>query len=104
MRSAPILCVIAVTAAPLPAQVATSPRAQHAAADVRVLADDSLAGRKTCQPGNQAAADWLARQLRDAGVHPYGDGSSYHEAWTVGNTSGTREAGIAGCRTANVVG
>src|SRR5438477_3633660 len=103
MRIAPILSVIAVTAAPLPAQVATSPRARHVAADIRVLADDSLAGRKTCQPGNQAAAIWLAHQLREAGVRPLGDSSSYMEAWTVGNTSGTREAGIAGCRTANVV-
>jgi hypothetical protein len=103
MRIVYSLGVIAVTVSPLPAQVATTPRARHVAADVRFLASDSLMGRKTCQPGNVKAAAWLAAQLRGIGTRAAGDSSAYLEAWTAGNTSGTREAGIAGCHSANVV-
>ncbi len=104
MRCLYMLPVIAVTALPLAAQTATTPRALRVADDVRFLASDSLEGRKTCQNGNQVAAAWLARQLQQIGARPEGDSAGYLESWTAGNTSGTREAGIAGCRTANVVG
>ncbi len=98
------LFLIVVTALPLAAQNATTPRARQVAADVRVLAADSLGGRKTCQPGNVAAAAYLGRALARIGARPAGDGAGFAEAWTTGSTSGTREAGIADCRTANVVG
>src|SRR5690242_12046185 len=103
MKSAPFILVTLVTVAPLMAQTATSPRAQRVADDVRFLASDSLMGRKTCQPGNETAAAWLARSLRGTGAQPYGDNGSYAEGWTAGNSSGTRESGIAGCHTANVI-
>src|SRR6185436_345231 len=59
---------------------------------------------KTCQPGNAAAARYIGRALMQAGARPFGDGTGFDETWTVGNTSGTREAGIADCHTANVIG
>jgi hypothetical protein len=37
---------------------------------VRLLAADSLEGRRTGSPGNDAAANWLASQLLAAGVQP----------------------------------
>jgi hypothetical protein len=104
MRYLRVLPLIALTTLPLAAQTATTPRARRVADDVRVLAADSLGGRKTCQPGNEKAADYIIRVLRQAGARPFGDSTGFLEGWTAGNTSGTREAGIAGCRTANVVG
>ncbi len=104
MKYIPALMVMAVTPAVAVAQIATTPRARTVSADVRVLAADSLGGRKTCQPGNAAAARYISARLRTAGVRPYGDASAFTEDWTAGNTSGTREAGIAGCQTANVIG
>jgi hypothetical protein len=98
------LPVIAVTTIPLMAQNATTPRARRVAADVSALADDSMGGRKTCQPGNVAAAAYIGRALARIGARPFGDDGGFTEAWTAGSTSGTREAGIADCRTANVLG
>ena len=103
MRSLHILGVILVTAAPLMAQNATTPRARTVLADVQVLAADSLAGRKTCQPGNESAVRYVAGQLRATRAQPAGDSGTFFQRWTVGNTSGTRQSGIAGCTTTNVL-
>ncbi len=103
MRILHSMCVIFVTVAPLSAQVATSPEARRVAEDVRFLASDSLGGRKTCQSGNQQAAAFLATRLRTLGLTPAGDSGSFLQYWTAGSTAGNREAGIAGCRTANVL-
>jgi hypothetical protein len=94
---------MAVTVGPLAAQTASSPRARHIAEDVRFLASDSLMGRKTCSPQNTAAAAALARELQALGLQPAGDSGTFLQHWTVGNTSGTREAGVAGCNTQNVI-
>jgi hypothetical protein len=104
MRPLTILAVMAVTAAPAAAQTATSPRARAIAEDVRFLASDSLQGRKTCSAQNNAAAAYLARALRAEGLEPRGDSGTFLQHWAVGNTSGSREAGVAGCNTQNVVG
>jgi hypothetical protein len=72
--------------------------------EVRFLASDSLQGRKTCERGNVMAAQQIAATLRSSGLSPGGDSSTFFQNWQVGNTSGTREAGIAGCNTMNVVG
>ena len=97
-----VVSVISVSSVAL-AQTATTPRARAIAANVAFLASDSLGGRKTCQPGNAAAAAYLARELQRTGARPAGDSSGYLQHWTTGNTSGTREAGIANCATMNVV-
>jgi len=104
MRPLYTVLVMAVTVAPLAAQTATTDRARRVANDVRVLADDSLQGRKLCQPGNTSAARFLAVQLQAAGTRPAGDSGGYFEHWSVGSTTGTREAGVAGCAAENVVG
>jgi hypothetical protein len=40
------------------------------------------------------------RRLR---LRPMGDSGTWFQNWTVGNTTGTRQAGIAGCQTRNVI-
>jgi hypothetical protein len=103
MRILTLLLVTAVTG-PLAAQTVTSPRARRLADEVRFLASDSLRGRKTCEAGNIMAAQQIAATLRASGLAPGGDSGTFFQNWQVGNTSGTREAGIAGCNTLNVVG
>ncbi len=97
------LIALAIPLAALPAQTATTPRAQRILADVRYLASDSLGGRFTGTPGNDSAAAYLARRFRQLGIAPGGDDGGYLQHWTVGNTSGTREAGVDGRATENVV-
>ena len=104
MKKCLLLTVTSVTlAASLAAQTATTPRARKIADDVRYLASDALQGRKVCSPGNDSAAAYIGRQLRQLHLTPQGDSGTWYENWTVGNTSGTRQARIAGCAARNVV-
>jgi len=99
-----LLVVTGVTiAAPLAAQTASSDRARHVATDVRTLASDAWTGRKVCTPGNDSAAAYIATELRRLRLRPMGDSGTWFQHWTAGNTTGTREAGIAGCATRNIV-
>jgi hypothetical protein len=98
-----LLLALALAAAPLAAQSATSTRARHIADDVRYLASDALMGRKTGEPGNDSAAAYLARELRRLRLRPAGDSGTYLQHWTAGSSSGTRQAGIAGRAAENVV-
>ncbi|MDP3773556.1 MAG: M20/M25/M40 family metallo-hydrolase [Gemmatimonadales bacterium] len=105
MKTTPLLALaLALPLAPLDAQTATTPRAQRILSDIRYLASDSLGGRYTGSPGNDSAAAYLARRFRQIGLAPGGDGGTYLQAWTVGNTTGTRQAGVDGRATKNVVG
>jgi hypothetical protein len=104
MTKSLFLVVTAVTfAAPLAAQTASSDRARRVADDVRALASDAWTGRKVCTPGNDSAAAFIAAELQRLRLRPMGDSSTWYQRWTVGNTTGTRQAGIAGCQTRNVV-
>jgi len=99
-----LLTVTAVTiAAPLAAQTASSDRARRVADDVRILASDAWTGRKVCTPGNDSAAAYIAAELQRLRLRPMGDSGTWYQHWTIGNTTGTRQAGIAGCRTRNIV-
>ncbi len=99
-----LLAVMAVTiAAPLAAQTASSDRARRVAQDVRALAADAWTGRKVCTPGNDSAAAFIAAELARLRLTPMGDSGSWYQAWTVGNTTASRQAGIAGCATRNVI-
>jgi hypothetical protein len=80
-----------------------SPRAQRILADIRYLADDALGGRLTGSPGNDSAAAYIARELTRLGLRPGGDSGTYFQRWTAGNTTATREAGVANSATANVI-
>jgi hypothetical protein len=107
MRTSSTLLTVSIglgLVAPLAAQTAGTPRAARVAAEVRWLADDAREGRATCSPGAAAAAEWLAARLAEAGWLPAGDGGGWLQRWTAGRTAAAREAGLAGCRTMNVVG
>ncbi len=103
-----LAAVLALGAAALPAQTPTAPatHSREAAAilrDIRYLASDSLDGRLTGSPGNDSAAAYLARRLARLGLTPGGDDGTFLQHWVVNPTSGTREAGVAGRATENVV-
>jgi hypothetical protein len=99
-----LAAVTGVTIAlPLAAQTASTDRARRVATDVRTLAADAWTGRKVCTPGNDSAAAWIAAELRRLRLQPLGDSGTVFQHWTVGNTSGSRQAGIAGCTTRNIV-
>jgi len=103
MRWVPLLPVMAVTlAAQLPAQTDRA-RERRVQDDVNYLASDALRGRRTCTAENDSAAVWLGRRLRSVRAEPAADSGGYLQRWVTGNTSGTRQAGIAECPTANVV-
>ena len=72
--------------------------------DIRYLASDALAGRLTGSPGNDSAAAYIARRFQELHLEPGGDDGSWLQHWTVGSTVATREAGVAGRPTENVVG
>jgi hypothetical protein len=98
------LVVTAITTvAPLNAQTATTDRARRVAADVQTLAADAWTGRKVCTPGNDSAAAFIAAELARLRLTPMGDSNTWYQHWTVGNTTGSRQAGITGCATRNVV-
>ena len=48
-------------------------------ADVKYLASDALEGRGTGTKGCELAADYIAKQFKDAGVEPAGDNGSYFQ-------------------------
>jgi Peptidase family M28/PDZ domain len=101
-----LTAALALGATRLPAQTAPATHSRQAAADlneIRHLASDALDGRLTGSPGNDSAAAYLARQFRALGLRPGGDQGTYLQHWTVNPTSGTREAGVAGRATQNVV-
>jgi hypothetical protein len=105
-RSHAIAVACLLGAASLHAQnpvAATDPHAAQIQNDIRYLASDALAGRLTGSPGNDSAAAYLGRRFRQLGLEPGGDSGTFLQHWSVNPTSGTREAGVAGAPTQNVV-
>ncbi len=51
--------------------------------DAGVLAADLMEGRLTGTPGQGAAAAYVVRSLRQAGVAPFGDDAGYYQHYTV---------------------
>ena len=51
--------------------------------DVGFLADDARSGRATGTPGFDAAAEYIAKTLRDLGIKPAGDSGTYFQHYTV---------------------
>ena len=106
IRTLPVVAALALVVSALPAQTAPATHSRYAAAilnDIRYLASDSLDGRLTGSPQNDAAAAYLARRFRSLGLKPGGDGGGFLQHWTVNSTSTTREAGVADRATENVV-
>jgi hypothetical protein len=51
--------------------------------DITYLASDELAGRGTPSPGQDLAAAYVEKPLRDAGIRPFGDHGTYRQHYTV---------------------
>ena len=51
--------------------------------DITYLASDELAGRGTPSPGQDLAAAYVEKALRDAGIRPFGDNGTYRQHYTV---------------------
>ena len=47
-------------------------------AHVEVLAADAMEGRAVGRPGNDRAAEYIVKQLKEAGLKPAGDGGDFH--------------------------
>jgi hypothetical protein len=77
------LCVLLTTslcAQTIPQRIASHLRAEDLKADVAFLASDTLQGRATPSPGLDAAAEYIASQMRKAGLEPVGDDGYFQTA------------------------
>jgi Zn-dependent M28 family amino/carboxypeptidase len=76
-------CVVAMAATvPLWPTKVRAPNAmdgERIRAHVRYLASDALEGRGMGQAGSDLAADYIAKQLKEFGVKPAGDGGTYFQ-------------------------
>jgi hypothetical protein len=61
-------------------RIASDLRAENFKADVAFLASDTLQGRATPSPGLDAAAEYIASQMRKAGLEPVGDDGYFQTA------------------------
>jgi Peptidase family M28 len=61
-------------------RIRTSIRAENLKADVAFLASDTLQGRATPSAGLEAAAEYIASQMRKAGLEPAGDDGYFQTA------------------------
>ena len=48
---------------------------------IGILAADDMEGRAVGQPGNDRAAEYIVKQLKEAGLKPAGDGAGYHQTF-----------------------
>jgi aminopeptidase YwaD len=90
LAAAAALGVGGVGAAPPPAKQTANPRilAAEILADVKYLASPELEGRRPGSPGNDLAADYIARRFRAAGVKPAGEAGTYFQRFSVINGVG----------------
>ena len=51
--------------------------------DITYLASDELAGRGTPSPGQDLAAAYVEKALREAGIRPFGDNGTYRQHYVV---------------------
>jgi Zn-dependent M28 family amino/carboxypeptidase len=54
-------------------------QAERIRADVKYLSSDALEGRGTGTKGGELAADYIAKQFKEAGLEPAGDNGSYFQ-------------------------
>lgn len=64
----------------LPVAAQHAPDAARLIADVAWLADDARAGRRSGEPGNDAAAEWIATRFAALGLEPAGEGGTFFQA------------------------
>ena len=97
-RTARVVLVLALAAAPLPPLAAQTARARDGArtrraaesitaADVRrdigVIADDSMLGRATPSPQLEEVAAWIASRFAAAGLAPAGDSGGFLQRYAI---------------------
>src|SRR5262245_13873120 len=51
--------------------------------DITYLASDALAGRGTPSPGQDLAAAYVEKTLRETGIRPFGDNGTYRQHYVV---------------------
>jgi hypothetical protein len=59
---------------------ATKFDASRVLADIRALASPEMQGRETGTPGAKLAADYIAKQMKDAGLYPAGENDTFFQA------------------------
>jgi hypothetical protein len=64
-------------------------KAEDLKALLDVLASNEMQGRETGQPGQRKAADFIAKQFKDAGFEPVGDRNTYFQQILLANNSWT---------------
>jgi hypothetical protein len=89
LRIAQLLALATITAAPLAAQdgprthaarpTAGPIRVEDARTRLYVLADDSMKGRQSGERGNVMATEFIAAELRRAGLEPMGDNGTFFQ-------------------------
>jgi hypothetical protein len=82
--------VSAVTLAATPTDAASDERflarGERSWADVRILADDAMEGRRAGTPGHRRAAEYVAKEFEKAGLTPGGDGGWFQDVNLVSRT------------------
>src|SRR5215469_17159961 len=79
--SSGILCLATCAfAQPVAERITSHIRSEDLKADVAFLASDTLQGRDTPSPGLDAAAEYIASQMRKAGLEPVGDDGYFQTA------------------------
>jgi Peptidase family M28 len=61
-------------------------RGEKSWADVRVLADDAMEGRRAGTPGHRRAAEYVAREFEKAGLKPGGDAGWFQDVNLISRT------------------
>ncbi len=71
------LCAHTAGAAPGPSERQAEKTGERCWADVRILSDDAMEGRRAGTPGHRRAAEFVAAQFQKAGLAPGGDGGFF---------------------------
>jgi acetylornithine deacetylase/succinyl-diaminopimelate desuccinylase-like protein len=83
MKRLLLLLLLLQPAASLLAQSSGDITADELRNHIRFLASDSLQGRKTAEPGNEAACNYIASAFQSYGLAPAGDNGSYLQRFEV---------------------
>lgn len=89
-----VALVASLLASPIVAQEQVADRATLER-DVRVLADDSMAGRAAGEPGYAMAADYVAARFAELGLQPGGDEGSWFQDFQLVRTRAAFDTRLA---------
>ncbi len=88
MNRIALACLLTLATIAAAAAAPSSPGFESITSDgimrhLRYLADDALEGRDTGEPGNEAAAAYIARRFRELGLRPVGDKGGFFQEFQV---------------------